>query len=535
MRRSTYETDLKEPEQLLWLVLYAFSSSYSVTEVDGVKRAKRFFVNAFIMSCTTVFLRGAGVMYNVYITNRIGAEGIGLFGLIMSVYMLATTVASSGAELATTRLITEEKTLGCDRGARRAMVVCLLYTLFFGLLAAGLLISVAPFAGRHWLGDERTIRPLYLLSVSLPFLALSSALNGYFMAVRRVAKSASAHVFELIVKVLVTTIALKQYADRGMEYACMAVVGGGSVAEICSFFYLYTLYSFEKRRKANKREQEKQYTRRLLYMALPLAISSYLRSGLLTLEHLLVPRGLKKYGASAASSLAQYGVVHGMVMPILLFPSAVLGAFSGLLIPELTEFQKCKNERQICRIATKALRTTLFFSMGAAGVFLFFAEEIGMAIYRSGDAGLFIRFLVPLVLVMYTDHVVDSMLKGLNQQVYSMRYNIIDSAVSVVLIYTFLPRFGVNGYIAVIFITELLNGFLSINRLMKVTELKIGLIRDVLLPCGAIFVAANLMRFGSIAVFGAVSHQRLAVLASVMCTASIYVGLLYCFGCLKKE
>ncbi|MBR5236641.1 MAG: polysaccharide biosynthesis C-terminal domain-containing protein [Clostridia bacterium] len=500
-----------------------------------MKRAKRFFVNAFIMSCTTVFLRGAEVMYNVYITNRIGAEGIGLFGLIMSVYMLATTVASSGAELATTRLITEEKTLGCDKGARRAMVVCLLYTLFFGLLAACLLISVAPFAGRYWLGDERTIRPLYLLSVSLPFLSLSSALNGYFMAVRRVAKSASARIFELMVKVLVTTFALKQYADRGMEYACMAVVGGGSVAEICSFFYLYVLYGFERRRKANKREQEKRYTRRLLHMSLPLAISSYLRSGLVTVEHLLVPRGLKKYGASASASLAQYGVVHGMVMPILLFPSAILGAFSGLLIPELTEFQKRKNEKQICRIATKALRTTLFFSIGAAGIFWFFANEIGMAIYKSGDAGLFIKFLAPLVLVMYTDHVVDSMLKGLNQQVYSMRYNIIDSAVSVVLIYTLLPHFGVNGYIAVIFITELLNGFLSINRLMKVTELKVGFLQELLLPCSAVFVAACLVRFGSVVLFGTVSYQRLAVFGSIVCTALVYVVFLYCFGCLKNR
>ncbi|MGN1059457.1 MAG: polysaccharide biosynthesis C-terminal domain-containing protein [Clostridia bacterium] len=500
-----------------------------------MKRAKRFFINAVILACTTVFLRGAGVAFNVYITNRIGAEGIGLFGLIMSVYMLATTVASSGVNLAATRLVTEELALGCDRGMRKAMGACMAYTLFFGTLAACLLFCFAPQIGRYWLCDGRTIRPLYLLSVSLPFIALSSAMSGYFVAVRRIAKSASAQIFELVIKVAVTVFALQLYAERGIEYACIAVVGGGSVAEIGSFLYLFVLYRLEGRRKANHRECEGRYTRRLLGIALPVAVSSYLRSGLVTLEHLLVPVGLKKFGASASASLAQYGVVHGMVMPVLLFPSAVLGAFSGLLVPELTEFQKQGREQGICRIVTRALRTTLLFSVGAAGLFFAFSRELGMAVYQSGDAGLFIRFLAPLVLVMYTDGVVDAMLKGLNQQVYSMRYNIIDSAVSVVMIYTLLPRFGINGYLAVIFVTEILNAFLSVNRLIRVTDFKISIRRDIFLPCLAVAAAAYGVRLLAAVLFGSSLCGRLAVSGCIICAALCYLALLAVFGCLKRD
>lgn len=496
------------------------------TEVGNVKRAKRFFVNGLLLGCTTVFLRGATLMFNVYITNIIGAEGIGLFGLIMSVYTLATTVASSGAYLATMRIVTEEGTMHCDGGVKKSMGICMCYTAFFGMSAALLLFFFARPIGLYWLCDNRTIRCLYLLSVSLPFVAMSSALSGYFVAVRRVIKSASAQIFEMLIKMTVTFFALSVFAGKGVEYACIAVIGGGSIAEICSFFYMYCLYRMEKKKRTNEREKEKRYIKRLLCVALPIAVSSYLRSGLVTLEHILIPVGLKKFGASASASLAQYGVVHGMVMPLLLFPAAVLGAFSGLLVPELTEFQKVGNEKGIKRIASRALRTTFLFSVGVAGIFFVFAEELGQVVYHSGDAGLFIRFLAPLVVVMYSDGVVDAMLKGLNRQVDSMGFNIIDSAVSVVLIYTMLPRFGVNGYVAVIFITELLNAYLSLRCLMRTTDFNLSLFKDVLRPAALILCAGYGVRW-SVEHFLNQSMANSWVLTVCLLLAGvIYMGML---------
>ena len=488
-------------------------------------RTKRFLINGLELALTSVFLRGVGVSFNVYITNTIGAEGIGLFGLIMSVYMLATTIASSGASLAATRLVTEELSFRCDRGIRRSMAVCLRYTLFFGMLSACLLFFFAEPLGRYWLGDERTVRSLRLLAVSMPCIALSSAMNGYFVAVRRVTKGAFSQVFELLVKIAVTVFALKIYVSRGIEYACMAVVGGGSVAEIASVLMMYGLYRPDIQQYQSQKEGEKRYLGRMLHIAMPVAVSSYLRSGLVTLEHLLVPRGLKKFGASASASLAQYGVVHGMVMPILLFPSAVLSAFAGLLVPELTEFQKQEKPIGINRVVSRAFRLTLTFGVGAAGIFFAFAKELGMAIYKSGDAALFIRFLAPLVVVMYTDSVTDAMLKGLNQQVYSMRYNIIDSAVSVALIYTVLPRYGVNGYVAIIFITEILNAFLSINRLIKVTDFRVSVLRFIFMPAALILVSAYSVRLFFVMRLGYVPDSPGLLTVTIAFVAVLYLGM----------
>ncbi len=490
-------------------------------------QTKRFLKNGVILACTSVFLRGVGVSFNVYITNKIGAEGIGLFGLIMSVYMFATTLASSGASLAATRLVTEELAMGCDRGIRRSMITCLSYTAFFGLASGSLLFFFAEPLGTLWLSDVRTVRSLRALAVSMPCIALSSAMTGYFMAVRRITKSAAAQILELSVKIIVTVFALRIFISHGIEYACFAVVGGGSVAEIVSCLFLYALYRFDRKRYCSNRVCEGRYVHRMLQIALPVAVSSYLRSGLVTLEHLLVPRGLKKYGASSSASLAQYGVVHGMVMPILLFPSALISAFAGLLVPELTELQKQNKNSGINRVVSRAMRTTMVFGAGAAGIFLAFSEELGMVVYGSGDAALFLRFLAPLVMVMYTDSVTDAMLKGLNQQVYSMRYNIIDSAVSVALIYSLLPRFGVNGYVAVIFLTEILNASLSVNRLIRITDFRIAVLKEIFLPCFCSLSAVFGVRLLFFLLCGGVSASAQVLACAITLSVAIYLMLMF--------
>ncbi len=495
-----------------------------------MKRTKRFFINGLILGFTTILMRGVGVGLNAYITGKIGAEGIGLFGLVMSVYMFAATLASSGASLAATRLVTEELSVGCHRGIRRSMKICLGYTVLFGFLSGSLLFIFAEPLGIRFMGDPRTVRSLKFLSVSMPCIAVSSGLGGYFTAVRRVAKSSAAQILELLVKVLVTVLLLAKFCHRGVEFACAAVVAGGTIAEIASCIFAYVLYRHDLKRYGRSNPCEGRYLRRLLQIAAPVAVSAYLRSGLVTVEHMMVPRGLKQFGASASASLAQYGVVHGMAMPLLLFPMAVLSAFAGLLVPELTEFQKQNKTRDINRVASRALSLSLVFGIGTACVFFAFGHELGMIIYKSGDAGLFLRFLAPLVIVMYADHVTDFMLKGLNQQVYSMGYNIIDSTVSILLIAFLLPRFGIDGYIAVVFITEILNTFLSVSRLIRVTDFRIPLMKKIFMPVGFGLLSTLGLRRGLLSLLGAIPESGFALGGIIALSVGIYLGLLALFS-----
>lgn len=78
--------------------------------------------------------------------------------------------------------------------------------------------------------------------------------------------------------------------------------------------------------------------------------------------------------------------------------------------------------------------------------------------------------MAPIVPLMYVDNVVDGMLKGLDQQMFSFRCNLADSLLRVAAVALLLPLWGMAGYAAILFFSEIFNASLSIYRLLRVTE-----------------------------------------------------------------
>ena len=494
-----------------------------------MKRKQRFIANTFLLTAVTLFLRAVGVSFNVYIANKIGAAGMGLFSLIMSVYNFGVTFACSGINLASTKIVSEEMAVGAEGGMRRAVAVSCLYGLVFGGAAFLLIFFGAPFAGNVLLNDERTVKPLMILSVSLPCVAMSAAISGYFSAVGRVYKSALAQVAEQFIRVAGCIILLDFFDRSDAGTACNSVVASGCAAEIISFLLIFVLLKSDIRRYS-KKSVSKNITKRMLWIALPVAVSSYVRSALSTVEHTMIPKGLKKHGSDSETALSAYGTVHGMVMPLILFPSAGLQAVSSLLIPEVTMYHKRGDTGRINALIEKSLYTTLIFSVGASGILFFFAEEIGMAVYKSREAAYFLKLIAPLAVVMYADGVVDAVLKGLNQQVYSMGYNIADSVIAIVLMVFLLPAKGIDGYIIIIYVTEMVNAFLSINRLLHVSDFKIHPLKWTVLPAISIFVSVYFVKSFAVCPSAASGTAGTiatgATIAMICAAAGIYAGLM---------
>lgn len=493
--------------------------------------AKRLFKGGIVLSATALLIRTVGVAFNVYISSRIGAAGMGLLTLIMSIYSFAVTFSVSGVALAATRMTAESVGAGDDRSVRGSMQRCMTYSLAFGTVAALLLVSLADPIGTALLGDARCVRPIRLFAISMPFIAMSSAVHGYLTALGRAGRSAAVQLGEQVVKVIATVLLLSALSERGIEYACIAVVAGGSIAEVLSFVAAFALYAYDIKKSFPKRGhvQDSRLWKKLFSIALPVAFSSYLRSGLVTLEHMLIPRGLKSYGASNEHSLEVYGVLQGMVLPIVLFPTAFLSSFNMLLVPELAIAASRGEKRRIVSIGERFLRYTLLFSIGVCSVMICFSDELGRVIYDSRDAASFIKTVAPLIPVMYLDSAVDSVLKGLDEQLYNMRVNIIDAASSVLMVYLLCPRIGIMGYIITIFASELFNLSCSFVRLMNVTELKPQIRLWIVKPTACALGACTLVRCLLEAVF-VCEYSYATLFFHIALTLAVYV-LFLLFTC----
>lgn len=497
-----------------------------------MKRTQLFLMNAVIMTVTSMLMSGAGVWFNLYVSSRLGAEGMGVYQLILSVYTFSVTLASAGIHLSATRLVAEETADPSGKAVRPAMRVCLLYSLCFGVGAGALLYAYAPFIGTRWLGYAETVRPLRIMALTMPLLSLSCALGGYFTAVRRVIKPAMAQIFEQLLRITLTIAGLSFLMPvHTLEGGCILLAAAGVVAEAASFLFAWLLYLADLRRYPRGFKQTGT-PRRLLRISLPVAVSSYIRSGLTTAKNLMVPMRLQAGGLAASASLSMFGAVHGVALPVILFPAALLNSFSGLIVPEMA--QSSARHQDVNRMIRRMFALNLTVSMGVCGILFSFSSELGRAVSSNPDVGIYIRLLAPAAPIMYLDTAVDCMLKGLDEQVAVMRYNVYDAAVSLVMVWFLLPILGIKGYILMVILSELFNFALSFNRLAQVTGFFPDLIELLVKPmlCAAIASTSIHTAYmsGLLHAEGAVP----AALLTVCATGVLYLFLLWVTGCLKN-
>ncbi len=474
-------------------------------------------------------MRTVSVAFNAFCVSKVGSEGMGLFSLVMSVYTFAVTVATSGVNLASTRLVALYYGKSLGKSVRGAMRKCLAYSAFFGALASLLLFIFSDAVAGGALKEMRAAPSLRALSLSLLPLSVCSAISGYFSAVRRVYKNAIAQVLEQAVKILSCTFLLSLLLPRGIEYACLALVLGGAVSEI--FSSLLQLFSYLVDKRTLVGGGERVSLRQVTEISLPVAFSAYVRSGLVTLEHILIPIGLAAYGDG--NSLATYGLISAVALPIVLYPSAFVGAFSGQVIPEITELYAADNKKEVSYVTSRAFYVTEFFSILTAGMLSAYAYDFCAVIYGSGEAAELLRALAPLMPVMFLDTVTDSILKGLGKQFYTMCVNIADAAISVLLVWLLVPRMGIYGYIAVLFISECINTVFSIGKLLSMVELKVSLKRTVFIPLICAVGSANLLHpiFGSLFT----SPSPLSLIVKCLLYVALYFLLSVALGSLTKE
>lgn len=433
-----------------------------------MRKRTRFIYNTTLLTASTLLMRCIGCAFQVWLAGRIGSAGIGLYQLMGSAGGLAVTFAVSGIGFGTMRLVSEELGQGSSRSAGRAVLCCLGYALFFGCLAGLVLYRFAEPIGFLWIKDGRTVLPLRIMAWEMPFIALSAVFSGYFTACGRVGRSTAAALGQQLLTVGLTYLLLQKvsYGDIAQNCACITLAGTVSEAVGCAVLGL--LYLIDRMTHDRSGSCAEDLLPRLLHISLPLAVSAYTRSGLNTLQHMLIPSGLRKSGLTAAQALSAYGIVHGMTMTVIYFPTCILYVVAQLLIPDLTETQVQGSCGRITRICTKMLRLAMIFSTAAAVVLFLSAERIAIGIYQTSQVADYIRIFVPIVPMIYMDIIVDGCLKGLGQQMWSMGINIVESACSVILTYLLIPRFGIMGFVWVVYFNEIFNFVLSFGKLRRV-------------------------------------------------------------------
>lgn len=481
-------------------------------------RQRSILQNTILLTLSGFALRCVSLGYQVYLSGAVGAAGMGKMQLVFTAGGFAMTLGISGVRMAAMNLTARARGLDSPQGVRNAIFSCLQYGLVMSLVAGALLYLLAPKIAMDFVGDRQVLPALRLFSLNLPVTCLVAVMAGCFTALGKVRTLVLTDILERVGSILFTVLLLTYWANGNNARIFASIIVGSSLSSLLTFGILGSIllrFTIQL-----PREKDPTMPRRLLSLCVPLALSDYLRSGLSTLEQFLIPQGLSRYPGSRETSMADYGTVCAMVFPVLMFPAALFYALSDLLVPELS---RCRAQRKDIRIRTlcaRCLRTGMVFSCMVAGLMYLLAPALGVFLYKSESAGHYLRLFAPMILMLYPDALTDGMLKGLGEQVASVRYNTITAFCDVVLLWLLLPRWGMGGFVFTFALSHGINFFLSLRRLLKVT----GFTPDLRHACKTLMLTAAVVGF---CLFAAAPMARLP---SLLLSATVYLLLFFLFA-----
>ncbi|MBE7026178.1 MAG: polysaccharide biosynthesis protein [Ruminococcaceae bacterium] len=495
---------------------------------------KRLFIkNAAILTFTGIILRVIGIFFRIYISKTIGAEGMGLHQLIFSIYTFASAVASSGVSVAVTRLVSEKN--ASKNAADKILSRALFISMFLGLLSFTLMFFGADFIAEKWLCDMRAARSLKILSTGLPFMALCSCFKGYFTARRKMSTPSNSQLFEQLVRIFVVVILLGHISTDDLDAACSAVVCGNALSEVAAFIYIYIGYVRDKKLLCEGKEAPAHVMRSLVYIFIPIALSTYLNTALHTIENVMVPDALTRYTQIRELSLSQFGTLKGMALPLLFFPASFIGTLSTLLMPEISAYSANKQYSALKSTINYTLLITLLTSIPISAIFCLYANEIALLVYKNAEVGIYIKTLAPILPFMYTEGIIAGILNALNKQAASLRYNLYNSAVRITLITIFVPGFGMRAFVLIMIVSNIMTSSLNMRQLILATNMSFDIKKLIIKPILAVLPAllcAYLLKAPFEKIF---INNLVSLILGIFILCAVYICFILLFKCITKN
>lgn len=491
---------------------------------------------AIILTIAGIITRILGFVYRIYMSNIIGAEGMGLYQLIIPIYGLGWSIACSGFTTTLSKLTAEEKAKGEHGNIRLVLKQSTIISTIIGISLTLTLYFGAEFISTFLFKDERTILALKILAFSFPFMAAGSCIRGYFFGLQETIVPAINQVLEQCVRMGVVFFLASTFIPRGLEYACAAATIAIVIEEIFSFLYAFFSYKKYKTRYSKKPPSlSKQKALNLIFvMAMPLTANRVTGSLLSTWENILIPQSLQRFGMTTSDAISTYGQITGMAMPLIFFPTAFLISLAISLVPAISEAQAVKNYKKITYTAEKAILFATVIGFGASALFVTFSKELGVIIYNEDISSML--FLLGIICpFMYVQMVLSGILNGLGYQVFIFRNSLISSVINIGFIYFLVPKQGINAFILGWFISLIVICILEIEKLRESVSLNFELLNWFVKPLLSAILSALVVKLLNNWLPTILTSDVSLLIVSATILGVTYLTLIFITGCLEKD
>lgn len=491
---------------------------------------------ASVVTFLSIAERALGFLYRIVLSRLIGAEGLGLYQVALSLFSVFLTIGTGGIPITVSRLISKSKAENDVYGERSAVGAGACLCLFLTLPIA-LILGIFPKTVGFLFTDERCVSAFRILLLGLTFSSLYAVVRGSFWGNKQFLTPSVLEIAEEAVMVIAGVLLLQGVTSAvdGANRAAWAVV----ISYTFSFTASTVCFFLFGGKLAKPNKQLKPLFRATVPITSVRASSSIVNSAVAV----LLPAMLVRAGASSEEALSLLGIVSGMAMPVLFIPSTIIGSLSLVLVPELAEDFYRKNTRRLYQNISRGLSVTLLVSLCLIPFFYAFGGDLGSLAFSEPLVGEFIKkgslILLPMSLTMITTGMLNSM--GFEKQTFLYYFA---GAAAMLLCILFLPAVcGAYAYVWGLGASFTLNAVLNLFLLHKKCN---GLYKSMwqgrgqgsvqpLLRALLLVLPIALCGSLSLALFKRVFGQFFALVLSGVCTGILTLGLWCALGVLPLK
>ena len=419
---------------------------------SNLSEKKRAFLTGTLLLTAAGFLcRLLGFFYRIFLSRTIGAEGLGIYNMVHPVYGICFALCGGSIQTALSQYIAAHESQG-----RRVFRTGLCISMALSGILAFLICQYPAWIASRILMEPRCAPYLPVMGLSLPFASFHACANGYCYGAQKSRVPAFSQVAEQVVRMILVFLIAGKWAAEGREITVQLAVYGHLIGEIgAASFNFLCLVLFPPQGRNTGRAKDSSCLMPLIALALPLMGNRLILNLLAGAEAVWIPNRLQMSGLSDAEAFSVYGILTGMALPFILFPSAITNSIAVLLLPSVAKDQAEGRTESISGSVSMALRYSLYMGILCIGIFVLFGLPLGISVFKEEEAGRCMQILAWLSPFLYLAATMGSILNGLG----CTRTTFLQSVAAMLLRLGFvmagIPLFGIYGYLCGMLVSEM--------------------------------------------------------------------------------
>ncbi len=443
---------------------------------------KSIFKAVAIVTIFSVLTRTLGFFFRIYLSRKLGAEGIGLYQMATSVLGIFMTLIASGIPLTTAKLVSKYESQN-DIEKRNKIVTSALVVALLVAVLSSVFILILKAAWNIVLTDSRAVEILLILIPSIIFSAIYAVFRGALWGKSDYFSCGLTELLEQIIRFALTFIMLLSITDTFIATKYSAIAFNIT----CLLSALITVFIYLKYGKLNFNKGE---YKNIIKSAAPITGVRLANSLVQPLTTLIIPSMLILTGYTSSEAISSFGVIMGMTFPMLFVPMSVVGSISMVLIPSISSMLSKNEHLAIEKNISNAINVSTFISMLFIPLYLSVGNLIGIVLYDNAFSGILLQLSAVCVLPITLCNLTGSILNALNLETKSFVNYIIGSSVLLVSLIVLTPIIKINSVIVSFFLSMTIITLLNLRKIKKVVpNLNINLISTsfkyslIIAPC----------------------------------------------------